>query len=271
MLILRQVDDDPEPRQNFLLCESKVFKKREETVMNESNFIELKFTESDKPFKERYLKWLVEQDIDTLDFVHQFPLFSGFNNLARYLTFYDLYKQVYELAGDIADVGTYKGASFMMFTKLVKLFEPYTYTQVHAYDWFEGMAPTTEDDKRHAGEYVGDYEMLRKLLELQELSDIGKIHKLDLTKSLPEHFEQYSYLRFKLCFIDCGIKEVLEESLKHFWPRVVNGGIVILDHYNLPVSPYECDVIEKYTNCKIQQCAYTRQPTGYVVKKSGSS
>jgi len=236
-----------------------------------SDFVELKFTESDKPFKEGYLKKITEMGIDTLDFINMFPLYTGYINLGRYLTFYEMYKQTYELAGHIADIGTYKGASFMMFVKLVKLFEPYTYTQVHAYDMFEegggGMNPQEGvDDMRHAGEYAGDYQVLQSLVEMQNLSEIACIHKLDLTKDLKRHFEKYKHLRFKLCFMDCGIKGVLEESIKHFWPRVVKGGIMMLDHYGLPVSPYEADIIEEHTSCKIRQCTFTRQPTAYVIK-----
>jgi hypothetical protein len=171
---------------------------------------------------------ILEIDIPKIDLIHGFPLFTGHVNLARYLFFYDLYKEVYKLSGDIADVGTWKGYSFLFFAKLVKIFEPLAFTRVHAYDWFQGMLPQVEDDTSHEGEYIGGYDMLCKLIELHELSGLAVVNKLDLAKDLPEYFKnkENRSLRFKLCFIDCGIKNVLEESLKYFYPRIIKGGIV---------------------------------------------
>jgi hypothetical protein len=130
------------------------------------------------------------------------------------------------------------------------------------------MVVQNEDSKLHEGEYIGDYEMLCKLVELQELSGLAIVNKIDLTKDLPNYFEneENRALRFKLCFIDCGIKNVLEESLKYFYPRIVKGGILIMDHYNNSVSPYESEIVEKYAGKTMVQSPFTRQPTAYLIK-----
>ena len=39
-------------------------------------------------------------------------------------------------------------------------------------------------------------------------------------------------------------KKVLKTSLKNIWPRIVNNGILILDHYNDDCSPSESDVLD---------------------------
>lgn len=227
----------------------------------------LKFTHSDQQFHES-IKKISALDIPKSEFIHGFPLFTGHVNLARYLFFYEMYKQVSPLAGDLADVGTWKGYSFMYFAKLVQIFEPYTNTRVHAYDWFQGMKTAKHDDKMQEGKYIGDYDMLCNLVEMQGFSDVTIINKLNLTKDLPHYFENNNHLRFKLCFIDCGIKDVLEESLKYFFPRIVPSGILIMDHYNSEVSPYESEIVEKYTTGNIiRQCQFVRQPTAYVIKE----
>jgi hypothetical protein len=95
-----------------------------------------KFEEMDKKFHAS-INNILELEISKIDFIHGFPLFTGWVNLARYLFLYDLYKKIYELSGDIADVGTWKGYSFLFFAKLVKIFEPLALTRVHAYDWFQ--------------------------------------------------------------------------------------------------------------------------------------
>lgn len=215
-----------------------------------------------------YIKKLEEMNIDSKEIVYHFPVFVGHVNLARHLFFYDLYKQVQDLAGDIADIGTYKGASFLFWAKLLKLFESMNTTQVHGFDWFEGMSPGKNDMQSHKGQYVAGYENLLEMIKLQGLEDVAVLHKLDLSKDLGKHMSDRPYARFKMVFVDCGIENVLEESIKHFWKRLVKGGIMILDHYNNISSPKESDVLEKYIGDNyIRQISYVRQPTAYVIKE----
>lgn len=191
----------------------------------------------------------------------------GHVNIGRYLFFYDLYKNVIELNGHIADVGTYKGASFIFMSKMVKLFEHYNTTQVHGFDWFQGMNPSERDDETQMGRYKSDYENLLNLIQLQDLQTISILHKMDIVTELDAFFQQAPHLRFKFVFIDCGIFEVMDKALEHFWPRLVTGGVLIMDHYNCEASPAESAVVDKYIgNSIIKQMPFNRQPTCYIIK-----
>lgn len=237
--------------------------KEKETIYQGLN----KFKDIDSKFHDNIEK-ILELEIPKIDFIHQFPSFVGHVNLAKFLFFYDLYKKCFKLSGDIADVGTWKGASFFFLSKLVRLFEQHAYTQVHAFDWFQGMKPEEDkDDIRVDGKYISEYELLLKLIDLQELHDISIVHKMDLVKDTPVFFGANPHLRFKMVFIDCGITQVLEKCLEHFWPRLVRGGILIMDHYNVESSPSESAMVEKYIGeNKIRQFPFNRQPTGYIEK-----
>lgn len=225
-----------------------------------------KYSDIDKKYFDS-LEIMLQMDIDKKDLIFQFPVFVGQVNLGRYLFFYDLYKQVLNLNGHIADVGTYKGASFLFMAKLIKLFEPYNTTQVHGFDWFEGMKPSTQDDLSQVNRYKADYEVLKKIIHIQSLEDVAILHKMDSTQELDTFFSTNPHLRFKMVFIDCGISGVLEKSLENFWPRLVKGGILIMDHYNSEVSRTESDWVDKFIGSNyIQQMPFNRQPTAYVVK-----
>lgn len=225
-----------------------------------------KFKDVDKDYFQ-YIDSLPELNIEPKDLIYHFPAFVGQVNLGRFLFFYDLYKKVENLNGHIADVGTYKGASFLFMSKLVKLFEPYNPTQVHGFDWFEGMRPSEGDAAKHEGKYVADYEALKNLITLQKLDDVAILHKMDIIEELDGFMNNASHLRFKMVFIDCGMAKVLEKSLENFWPRIVNGGILIMDHYNCEASPSESSILEKHIgNCPVLQMPFNRQPTCYVVK-----
>lgn len=152
--------------------------------------------------------------------------------------------------------------------KLIKLFEPFSHTQVHGFDWFKGMKPGKNDDAKQVGKYGCNYEMLLKLIDLQKLNDTAILHKLDLAKKLEDFFSKNRHLRFKMIFIDCGIERVLGESLRFFWPRLVKGGILIMDHYCSECSPGESEILEKYIGKNyIKHLPFNRQPTAFVIKE----
>ncbi len=227
-----------------------------------------KYKDVDKDFHQS-IQSILALDIPPIDFIHQFPIYAGHVNLGRYLFFYDLYKQCRHLAGNVADLGTWKGSSLLFMAKLIKLFEPYSTTQAHGFDWFQGMKPAKgKDDMTFSGTYAVDEQLLLDLIRIQKLQDIAIVHKIDLSKDAGSFFKESPHLRFKMIFIDCGIANVLEHSLKHFWPRLVRNGILIVDHYNMPNSPQESRIVEKYVGRNIiQQKSFNRQPTAFIVKE----
>ncbi len=229
-----------------------------------------KFKDIDEEFHKN-ISELLKLDIPKIDLIHHFPAYIGHVNLARYFIFYDLYKKCCNLTGHIADVGTWKGSSFLFMSKLVRLFETFDSTQVHGFDWFEGLEIGEQDykfDEEFKNRYKSEYKLLLKLIKLQKLNDIAILHKMDVTKELNVFFKKHPYMRFKMVFIDCAIKKVLEKSLENFWPRIVKGGILIIDHYNVEVSPSESEIVEKFVgNNYIRQFPFNRQPTAYIIKE----
>lgn len=225
-----------------------------------------KFKKEDQEYF-RYIDDLEAMQPPIREIIYNFPVFVGQVNIARELFFYELYKQVLNLSGDIAEVGTYKGASFMLWAKLIKLFENNNTTRVFGFDWFQGMRTGDNDNVTTNGLYKTDYETLDRLIKMQGLENIALLEKMDVTKDLTHFLSERPWLRFKIVFIDCGIEDVLEASLKSLWPRLVNGGVLIMDHYGLSNSPTESDIVEKHINGnKVMQMPFNRHSSGYVIK-----
>ena len=205
---------------------------------------------------------------DAKEVIYNFPVYVGAVNLARFIGLHEIFQKVVNHSGHIADVGTYKGASMVYFAKLVKLFEPHSPTQVHGFDWFKGMKPGEADDARQSGKYVASKERLERLIELQGLDTVCKLYDLDLTGDLSRFFSEQPWLRYKLVFLDCGTRDVLESGLTHFWPRIVTGGALILDHFNSAASPSESDVVDRFAaGAEIMQIPCSRSPTAYLLKR----
>ena len=71
----------------------------------------------------KYIEQIKKAKISNIDLIYQFPVYVGEVNIARLLFFYEMYQKTKGLSGHIADIGTWKGASFFSFVKFVSLFE----------------------------------------------------------------------------------------------------------------------------------------------------
>ena len=63
----------------------------------------------------RGVKRIEELGYSFNDLLEHFPAFVGHMTLSRFLGLYELYKKTLGVAGHIAEVGTYKGASLLIF------------------------------------------------------------------------------------------------------------------------------------------------------------
>lgn len=205
----------------------------------------------------------------TEDYLHHFPSFVGHMTIGRVLTLTDLYKMTIGVAGHIADVGVYKGASAILFAKLIKLFEPEALTMVHGFDWFKGTNPGNEDKLQVKGDYHEDEKRLKKLVTLQNLDHILKIHKLDIAKDLKGFFKSSTnnYMQFKLVFLDSGTYDVVSSAIKEFWPRLTPGGLLVIDQYNHEVAPGEVRAVkELLPDLKVETLPNSWMPNAFIRK-----
>ncbi len=230
----------------------------------------LKFDYRRKEYYE-YLDYLKETDLGGVpDLLEHFTAYIGHMSLNRVLTIYEIYKKTLGLAGHIADVGVYKGASSLLFAKLIKIFESESLTMCHGFDWFEGTGALTEADSDlvAVGSYKADYESIKTLVQKQGFDNILKIHKLDLMKDLDAFFKENDHLRFKLVMMDSGVYEVMKAAIPFFWERLNRGGIMIFDQYACQFAPGETLAIhELLPGVKVNTIPNSWMPDAYIVKE----
>jgi len=136
-------------------------------------------------------------DFDKTDYINHFPAFVGHLTLARFLTLYEAYKMTLNIAGHIAEVGTFMGTCSLFFAKLIKIFEPSSLTLVHGFDWFKGAKTTNEEKYVENGECQVDYNKVMQLIKSQGLENIVHIHNLNITKELGTFFKENTHLRLR--------------------------------------------------------------------------
>jgi hypothetical protein len=157
----------------------------------------------------------------------------------------------------------------LLFAKLTKIFEPNSLTLVHGFDWCVGNEPTKEEEHVITkGSYCTPEHRVRELIEVQGLDNILHMHNLDASKDLPAFFKENNHLQFKLVFLDCGIYDVVSESLKHFWDRLTPGGMLLLDHYSFELAPGEMRAIrDVLPHVKWKQFPFGWMPCAYAIKE----
>lgn len=202
------------------------------------------------------------------DVLEHYPAFVGHMTMSRFLGLYEMYKMTTGVAGHIAEVGSYKGASLLNFAKLVQIFESESLTQVHGFDWFEGTGADEINSYVEEGTYKEDYERLVELVKAQGLDNVAFIHKMNVITELQPFLERYLHMQFKLVFLDAGMYNVVKAVLPLFWERLTPGGILILDQYNHELSPGETLAVREFLpNAKVKTLPNIWMPTAYIVKE----
>lgn len=138
------------------------------------------------------------------------------------------------LNGDWAECGVFKGSTSLVmaeYNRHYKLLKSGFY--IHLFDSFEGLSePTTADAGTNMikGDYLGaESEVKRNLSEY----DFFVYHR----GWIPKGFPSVANRVFSFVHIDVDFYEPVRDSLDFFLPRMVNGGVVVLDDYGCAQTP----------------------------------
>jgi hypothetical protein len=188
----------------------------------------------------------------SFDYENNFYLSSDVTRVSKILAHYELYKKTVHLPGVFIECGLFKGASFSLFASLRELLEnSYSRTMV-GFDTF-GMYPETQfsDDNKGrqsfielaGGQSISREQMIEVLMRKNLYRNIELVEG-DITKTVPMYMKDHPELKISLLNLDTDIYEPAVTILEHLYPRIVNGGILILDDYG--VFPGETKAVDDY-------------------------
>jgi O-methyltransferase len=153
----------------------------------------------------------------------------------------ELLKRTMNLTGDIAECGVYRGGTLIPIAYYVK--QHRIQKKVVGFDSFEGFGSSIHFDlsiggldgseKRVGGFGDTSYTRLREKIDYLGLKQYVELVPGYFEKTLPLLPDQ------KFCFVhlDCDTHDSYRCCLEFFYPRVVSGGIILLDEYNDPFWP----------------------------------
>lgn len=205
-----------------------------------------------------------QTNLSTFEMFRNFPVFTPRLNLARFLAHYEIFKKIIELPGAIVDIGVYRGSSTFTWAKLCEIFCPTDVRKtVYGFDTFAGFAALDERDggedtsqELQAGGYFGgatiedDLQLAQRAMNFdRHLRHLDRVHlvKGDVAETVPRFVEEKGNgLKIALLNLDADLYQPTKTALDHLVPRMVPGGIIILDEYAVETFGGETSAVDEY-------------------------
>jgi Glycosyltransferase family 9 (heptosyltransferase)/Macrocin-O-methyltransferase (TylF) len=134
-------------------------------------------------------------------------------NFDRLAVIRNLVLETNRLAGDVAELGVYQGGT-------AKLIRHYAAGTLHLFDTFAGIPTDDADGKHLAGEFPGN------LAEVQALVPNATYHVGSFPATAPDDGTRYRFVH-----LDADTYQSTAAGLDYFAPRMVVGGVIVLDDY----------------------------------------
>ena len=195
--------------------------------------------------------------------LENFPKYVRRQHLKRFLTLYEIYKNLLNVKGSIVELGVFKGFSLTSWAKLSAILEPENLIRkVYGFDTYQGFTNIHEKDKNSSYDHeVGHFyaNVHEELTELNEAFNkdrfLGHINKVELikgdcTKTIPDFLDKNPHLLIGMLFIDLDLYEPTKFALEHFLPRMHKGSILALDELDNPQWPGETIAVLESMNIK---------------------
>jgi len=186
------------------------------------------------------------------NYENNFYLSCDLNRIGKIISSYELYKIVRELPGDIVECGVFKGISLIRLITFRELFENSFSRKIIGFDIF-GKFPETEysDDMElrkkfidTAGEESISKEQLEDIIKKKGIYHNTEFVKGDITETVPKYVAAHPELRISMLHLDVDIYEPSVTVLDCLYPRLVKGGVLMLDDYG--IFPGETKAVDDY-------------------------
>ncbi len=187
---------------------------------------------------------------DLYEFIDQFALYAGIHTIGNKLWTYDLFKTTIGVPGDIYEFGCWKGANLMFLAKMNQLFEPSSPKRIYGFDNFSGLPESTSLDGSYAqsqvGNYLGDEQKLRNVIELFELQDRVELIVGDALETIPKFNSDNKQALCSIAYIDFDLYEPSSAALKLVEESISVGGLIIFDEAGTKEWPGETVAMKEY-------------------------
>lgn len=202
-----------------------------------------------------------------------------FNKLYSKFIFYDMTKN---LCGDIIECGVFKGSGLLAWLKILDMNEPNSIKKAIGFDFFDPNFVeqiNNEIDKKtmkQVFDRCGNLDknelsilnIKQKLINAEIKEDKFELIEGDIIKTSKEFIESRPGFRISILNMDLDLDEPTYITLNNFWPRILDGGVIIFDEYAYH-SWSEANAVDKFIKEKNLNLYKTniKTPTAYIIKE----
>jgi hypothetical protein len=205
---------------------------------------------------------------ELFEFIDHWQLYVGQENLSRFLTIYEVLREIQNVPGDIAELGSWQGANLLGMAKALRHLNPDSAKSIYSFDSFQGLTnPALEDnfDEDLRGKYRGDFDKLCAAILLYNFENQVFLKRGMIENTVPRFAEENSNRNLSLIYYDADFFEPAETMFEYLAPMLSVGGIILLDEYGTPQWPGETKSADKFLslhkNFVGEKIVTSKQPT----------
>jgi hypothetical protein len=138
------------------------------------------------------------------------------------------------LPGDLAECGCYVGTSAFFIAQAS------THGKLYLFDSFQGLSAPDATDKNIAESVMpwteGGGDLTASEATLRH--NLARYDTIEVFPGwIPERFAEVADHEFRLVHIDVDLYQPTRDSLNFFYPRLVKGGVIVMDDYGFKTCP----------------------------------
>jgi SAM-dependent methyltransferase len=161
-------------------------------------------------------------------------------DLSRLYMLYQWLTTTLDLEGDCIEVGSYRGGTGKLVSEVLLRHRPEV--ELHMFDTFEGMPEQLSLDEVGMRGIFDDTSLARVQRLLANNANV-RLHQGIFPQSMPAGFDAR---RFRFAHIDVDIESSVIDCLAFIYPRLVPGGVMIIDDYGHPNCPGATRAVEHF-------------------------
>lgn len=166
------------------------------------------------------------------------------------------------LPGALAECGCFEGASAYFMAQAAPD------TDLYLFDSLAGLSePGVADaaaDAEHMRWRAGDMSAREAVLR----GNLAGFTRIQLLRGwIPERFGDVAQQRFRCVHIDVDLYQPTRDSLEFFYPRMVPGGVIVLDDYGSAMCPGAVAATDEFFADKPERVIHLTSGQGVVIRR----
>lgn len=208
-------------------------------------------------FQWPFLDWFHDREFGK--FLNRFNVSHDCNDGRRWMLG-QLLRLTAALPGDTAECGVYRGTDSYLICHFNASLQGSPRTH-YLFDSFQGLSAPTGADGSHWKE--GD---LKSPIEVAQQALAEFSNTVFMSGWIPDRFDEIHDRSFAFVHVDVDLYEPTRDSIKLFYPRLVDGGIFLCDDYGSDSCPGATRAVDEFLRDKPEKAITLSDGGGFFIK-----